>query len=631
MADIPTGTGTTVSLEDGQFLYGEIETIGDEDWIAIHAEAGQTWRFFWSALSATDAIGADVRVYDSTGTQVLVNVDNPGDWYDIWIQLQVAVTGVYYIAIGGTNGAPTTGTYSLAANLIEGSPLDALDWGTYLTTNEVDIYFAPAGGSYTTFDGVLTALAWDSYVVAREMAAFAEYAKVADITFRQSTTAADAELTLVYYDTDSDLQNIFGFFSPAGFFDEGLGGVNADNPVWLPAPGGSLEAGGKDFGKMVHEAGHALGLAHPHDIGGASNIMAGVSSWDDTGDHDLNQSIFTVMSYVEGWVTGPLGVPKLPDGSLDRSYGYAATPMAFDIALIQQKYGANLSWNTGDDTYVLPDESGLGTGYACIWDAGGHDAISAGDAALAAIIDLRAATLLYAPGGGGWLSWHAGIHGGVTIANGVVIEDAIGSTLGDTLIGNAAANRLEGRAGDDVMTGGDAADRFAFSFEATDGATEWFRPNDAGTGGLTPSANASVAAWRVYTQQLAEWRAGLEALYGADADSRTLTVTVPSGRGTTSFTYDNSYTRVASFSGEDGDDAITDWGLGGADRLAFEGLTAGQFANLLSSGRITLRTDTDVGGTAALDTVLAWAEGSVALWDVTLAPASLLADAILLA
>jgi len=29
---------------------------------------------------------------------------------------------------------------------------------------------------------------------------------------------------------------------------------------------------------MLHELGHSLGLAHPHDIGGNSIIMAGVAS-----------------------------------------------------------------------------------------------------------------------------------------------------------------------------------------------------------------------------------------------------------------------------------------------------------------------------------------------------------------
>ena len=42
-----------------------------------------------------------------------------------------------------------------------------------------------------------------------------------------------------------------------------------------------------------------------------------------------------------------------------------------------------------------------------------------------------------------------GIFGGYTIANGVVIENAIGGKGNDTLIGNSADNSLDGGAGDD--------------------------------------------------------------------------------------------------------------------------------------------------------------------------------------
>ena len=59
-------------------------------------------------------------------------------------------------------------------------------------------------------------------------------------------------------------------------------------------------------------------------------------------------------------------------------------------------------------------------------------------------IDLRAATLAGDdPNAGGFLSQHTGVAGGFTIANGVVIENAIGGNGNDTLIGNSAANRLK--------------------------------------------------------------------------------------------------------------------------------------------------------------------------------------------
>jgi serralysin len=618
MSDVPGDTSSTVTLASGSFLYGEIDAVGDADWYRFWFTPGEVWRFYWAALSADDAVGADLSLYDAAG-QLLFTVDNPGDWTDIWAIATPPTEGWYYIAIGGAGDAPETGGYGLAARVVQGTPLDAIDWGTKLLDPVVDIFFAPAGGTYESYDGPLSAQAWDSYVIAQEMLAFGEYAKVANLTFRQAASQAEADLTLVHYRTDIDLKDAFGFFSPAGTWYEKLGGVNADNPVWQPYPGGSIAQGGKDFDKMLHEAGHALGLAHTHDEGGLSVVLQGVDGTDDTGDFDLNQSVFTVMSYVEGWVAG-IGVPRVPDGSLDRSHGYAGTPMALDIAAIQAKYGANMSWRTGDDVYRLPDANGIGTFWACLWDAGGHDAISAAGSALGAVIDLRAATLRYEAGGGGFLSRNEGIFGGLTIASGVVIEDATGGDGADRLTGNAGGNRLEGGLGNDVLFGGGGGDAYAFAF-AAETATEWFRPNEAGTGGLTPSATASVQAWRVYTEQLAAWRAALEAQFGPDADAATRSVTVPDGRGSTVFTFDPGYTRVTALQGQ-GTDVVEDWEA--ADRLAFSGISRAQFLNALGGGAASIAQESG-------DTVLRWGDGAIVLDGVQVSAAALTGGGILFA
>ncbi|MBX9699278.1 MAG: M10 family metallopeptidase C-terminal domain-containing protein, partial [Acetobacteraceae bacterium] len=52
----------------------------------------------------------------------------------------------------------------------------------------------------------------------------------------------------------------------------------------------------------------------------------------------------------------------------------------------------------------------------------------------------------------------AGVVGGVTIANGVVIENATGGDGNDRITGNAAANRLEGGLGADGIDGGKGDD-----------------------------------------------------------------------------------------------------------------------------------------------------------------------------
>ena len=164
------------------------------------------------------------------------------------------------------------------------------------------------------------------------------------------------------------------------------------------------------------------------------------------GTGNLNQSIFTVMSYNGGWATGPQGLTP------SANYGSAGTLMALDIASLQQDYGVNTTYHTGNDTYALPVTNAAGTYYSCIWDAGGADTIR-NTSALDSVIDLRAATLLQAEGGGGYVSSVAGVNGGFTIARNAVIENAQGGSGKDMITGNFTANTLNGGGGNDRMSG----------------------------------------------------------------------------------------------------------------------------------------------------------------------------------
>ncbi|XDA99949.1 M10 family metallopeptidase [Sulfitobacter sp. LCG007] len=219
-----------------------------------------------------------------------------------------------------------------------------------------------------------------------------------------------------------------------------------------------LAYGGINYATVIHEILHNLGLEHPHD---GTARFPGVSSAHDTGRAALNQMLYTVMSYnfvqqVDANGQTTTGYPYTYS-TVDRSF---ATIGAFDIAMLQMLYGANMSHETGDTVYFLPSRNASGTHFEAIWDAGGTDEIihwSTGNAR----IDLRAATLDPADGmrAGGMLSSAKGIHGGYTIAYGVVIENATGGWGNDVIIGNSAANRLDGRGGNDRISGLAGSDR----------------------------------------------------------------------------------------------------------------------------------------------------------------------------
>ncbi len=241
----------------------------------------------------------------------------------------------------------------------------------------------------------------------------------------------------------------------------------------------SLQQGGYDFTTFIHELGHAVGLKHPHDSGGGGrpNFPGVTEPFRDYGDFKLNQGIYTMMTYNDGWQLGPNG-PL--DPSTISGYGYEGSPMALDIAALQFLYGANTNFQAGNNVYTLSSVNAPGTFYSCIWDTGGADTIR-NTSTKDSTIELRAATLQHATGGGGHLSVVDGINGGFTIANGVIIENAIGGNGVDTIKGNWVANTLIGNAGNDwinglggadrimggegadTLIGGDGADDFAYS------------------------------------------------------------------------------------------------------------------------------------------------------------------------
>jgi serralysin len=300
----------------------------------------------------------------------------------------------------------------------------------------------------------------EGYEIAAMKAAMSTLSAVCNVRFQlgsggNGVSLSNADLIWASIDNE-DAGDAYGWAYQPGAVTlnaEDVGVVAINWQAYDPTDGSALARGGFDFITLIHELGHALGLDHTHDGAGGSTVWPGVGSeFDDLGDLDMNQGIYTMMGYNDGWKTAPHGVTP------DQLYGWQAGPMAFDIAALQRMYGVNTQTAKGDTTYTLPGANQEETFYSCIWDAGGTDLLK-GAGSKANTIDLRAATLQYAPGGGGWVSYAAGIHGGFTIANGVVIENATGGGLADTIRGNGAANLLTGLGGNDKLYGLGGKDR----------------------------------------------------------------------------------------------------------------------------------------------------------------------------
>lgn len=208
--------------------------------------------------------------------------------------------------------------------------------------------------------------------------------------------------------------------------------------------------GSDAFYTWIHEIGHSLGLGHPHDTGFGTQDMG--DPYDGVGGY--NYGIHTVMSY-NAYADDYPFVSGLQQGNSYTSTGSAVLG-AYDIYALQQMYGTNSSHNSGDTTYTLSDYS---WGYQSIWDAGGTDTISHAGESTNVKIDLTAATLTTnAYSGGGWSYTSSGTDAqtfGISVANGVVIENATGGSGNDTLTGNTANNVLDGNGGTDTVVFGD--------------------------------------------------------------------------------------------------------------------------------------------------------------------------------
>ena len=256
-------------------------------------------------------------------------------------------------------------------------------------------------------------------------------------------------------------------------FDEGLYGLNT----------------------LVHEIGHALGLSHP----GNYNFGPGFAvTYANGAEYAQDIRNYTIMSY---WNPREVGIQ-------DHDYNmgtiaYGATPMIHDIFAAQQMYGADMTTRTGDTTYgfnATADTAGRDAfnfdltpaPVMAIWDAGGIDTLDASGYATNQVIDLTpgsmssigGVTLENAPSlaevnanraAAGYpplsqasydirmanlaANPDAGLLvDNVGIAYGVTIENAVGGSGNDLIIGNDASNRLYGNDGNDVISGGAGVD-----------------------------------------------------------------------------------------------------------------------------------------------------------------------------
>ena len=341
--------------------------------------------------------------------------------------------------------------------------------------------FRESGPTTYTIDGAF--VRFNAQQIAQAELSLRSWSDVANITFTR--VGSGTEGAGAY---SNAAQMLFGNYAGTGqayAYFPGGGNTSAGGDSWYNSnQANNLNPANLTYGRqtLTHEIGHAIGLSHPGDY----NAGNGSPTYTASAVYYEDSRQYSVMSYWSATNTGAdLG-------------GYsAAAPLLDDIAAAQRLYGANMTTRTGDSTYGFNSNTGrdfystsaAGTPVIfAVWDAGGYDTFDFSGYTQTQRIDLTA----------GNFSDVGGLRGNVAVAQGVVIERALGGSGVDTMIGNAAANVLQGNGGNDDLDGGTGDDTLRGGanddvLKGGAGADRLF--GDEGRDTMTGGAGADVFAY----------------------------------------------------------------------------------------------------------------------------------------
>ena len=339
------------------------------------------------------------------------------------------------------NQASVVRTFSLTSDsrfngLMFADPAYRNAWSTRSGgTTQISYSFIWAGGVASRFTSTYGAeptagTAVPSAAYGEIAQAFQQWANVANISFRQVTETSGGTVGDIRIGLSSSVDtDTWGYAKVSA-----NGSDNSHGDIWINPTWGnqSFAVDTYNFAAMMHEIGHALGLADPSS---GSGLAIG-----------YDQRNYTIMSYND-----PYGVYVY--NATRQNFDYILrTPMVYDIAAIQAIYGANTSYNAGNTKYVYSPDDPF---YATIWDAGGTNTIDLRAFTQASFVDLH-------PGAYSTLGFNgAAVSNNLGIAYGVHIETLFGGSGSDTLVGDDLLNRIYAGKGDDRIYGYGGNDRLS--------------------------------------------------------------------------------------------------------------------------------------------------------------------------
>ncbi|OWF65914.1 hypothetical protein B6A14_09155 [Polynucleobacter hirudinilacicola] len=449
---------TTYTLAVGQTARGEISAKGDHDFYKVSLVAGQTYTFAEIGTGVSSLKDPFLAIVNASGKRVASN-DDGGPGSSALLTYKPTASGTYFIDAGAFNNG-STGQYGVSVTAGTKASFDiemaagALDsytsWGSLTSASAVNVTYSFRSSAPTTYAPPTNFSPLSSEEITAVKAILKLWSDVAQVTFTQVVDTTINGITEYSNNGTMAISN-YSANDGAGAFAYYPGSTAASSSagdLWLNLAGGvstsGVTPGTYPFFAIMHEAGHALGLAHPGDY----NAGVGVSiTYANSAQFVQDTEMYSVMSYFGGSYTG--GTPG--------GFATAYTPMLLDIYEIQQMYGANTATRATNTTYGFNATSDAQTSFSmttavipqfCIWDGGGVDTLDCSGYSAAQNISLIAGTFSSVDGG----------TNNVSIALNCAVENAIGGSGNDSIVANASVNQLTGGAGTDIFKYFSAAD-----------------------------------------------------------------------------------------------------------------------------------------------------------------------------
>lgn len=472
-------------------IKGSISSNSDRDFFRISLQEGEL--LIVDVDGTTGGLDALLRLFGPNGQELLEADDaaldpgslphpfSPTGSLDSMILFRAPSSGTYTFSIESWDNS-SSGTYNLhvsigpPASLAQIIAEDVAAMQSGFTWNDPDLTYgfptSPSQFPPGSTDGEQNDNfgAFNPNQQAAVLAALGQYAAISGLSFEAAV--GNPALADLRYALSDQPETAYASY-PTGSPRSGSSWYNNSSGDFVsPLPGNYAWA------TILHETGHALGLKHPHESTAVS-----------LGRDSLEYSVMSYRSYI-GASVGDDG------GYTNEIWGFPQTLMMYDIAAIQQMYGANFGHASGNDVYSWNPQTGQmsinGVGqqapganrvFMTIWDGGGNDTYDLSNYTTAVRIDLRpgewtfTSSVQLANLGDGSMARG-------NIANALqfegdprsLIENAIGGSGNDRITANEATNSLTGNGGADIFIWNSIED--ADIDKAPDRVTDFTRGSD---------------------------------------------------------------------------------------------------------------------------------------------------------